>query len=171
MKTISFKPAIDIFHNNSLKSLLYFKITDKFYATKDQNAYEYEVSYGLQKVITNQSLIIANTSYLTQHKKQGSRIDVDYDEYNINMDYINQLNQKYTLELYMEYKNRQYKDFSDLFVSVREDHAKTLSSSLNIKLKKDLNFKLKALYNKANSNQQVFSYKKYTISAGIVKIF
>jgi len=171
MKTISLKPQIDFNHSNSLKSSTYLKITNKLYTDKDLDSYQYELSYGLQKILSQKSYILTNLSYLLQDKKQGSRIDVNYDEYKFNIDYFNQLTPKYSLELYMDIKQRKYKDYSELFESTRSDIYGTVYSTLYIQLKKDLRLKLKAFYNRAHSNQKVFSYQKHIISFGIIKTF
>ena len=171
MKTISLKPKIDINHTNSIKSSIYFKIIDKFYKEKDLDAYQYEFSYGLQKILSPSSYFAGNVTYLFQNKKNGERIDVDYDEYKLDINYLNQFTPKYSLELYMDIKNRKYKNYSELFISSREDNSGTISSTLNIQLQKDLKLKFKALYNRSHSNQKVFSYQKDTLSMGVVKTF
>jgi len=171
MKTISFKPKVDISHTSSLKSSLYLKITDKFFKEKDLDAYQYELSYGLQKLLSPTSYVVGDLTYLFQNKKNGNRIDVDYDEYKIDLNYLNQFTPKYSWELYMDIKNRKYKNYSELFVSTRDDKSGTISSTFNMQLQKDLKLKIKALYNRSHSNQKVFSYKKHTLSMGVVKTF
>ncbi len=115
--------------------------------------------------------MVTNLTYLFQDKKRGQRIDVDYDEYKIDINYLNQISKKYSLEFYADIKNRKYKNYSELFVSTRDDKSGTISTTLTMQLSKDLRLKLKALYNRNHSNQKVFSYKKYTLSMGIVKTF
>lgn len=171
MKTISFKPKVDISHTDSLKSSIYFKLIDKFYKEKDLDAYQYEFSYGLQKLLSPTSYVVTNLTYLFQDKRRGQRIDVDYDEYKIDINYLNQISKKYSLEFYADIKNRKYKNYSELFVSTRDDKSGTISTTLTMQLSKDLRLKLKALYNRSHSNQKVFSYKKHTLSMGIVKTF
>jgi len=171
MKTISFKPKIDISHTDSLKSSLYFRVIDKFYKEQNLDAYQYELSYGLQKILSPTSYVISNITYLFQNKKNGDRIDVDYNEYKIDISYLNQLTPKYSLELYTDIKNRSYKNYSELFISTRDDKSTTLSTTFNMQLQKDLKLKVKALYNRSHSNQKVFSYQKHTLSMGVVKTF
>lgn len=107
-----------------------------------------------------------------QEKKQkGSRIDVDYSEYKLNTIYVNQFTPTYGGELYAEIKKRKYDDYSSLFDSTRDDVSRSVSASVSAKILQTLRFKVKALYNRVDSNQDLFGYQKYTVSAGIVKTF
>jgi hypothetical protein len=174
LQSLYFKPRVEYSHTANLKSLFYFKYISKYYKRdlqKDLDSNHYEISYGIQKIINNDSYIQINTSGLRESKKHGDRIDVDYDEYRADLNYAIQLNPTYGIELYGEAKRRRYDDFSNLFESKREDKAYTLSGTFNIEISSSLKFNLKYIYNRVNSNQEVFSYDKRIISAGLIKTF
>ena len=168
------KPKFEFIHNKKLKSLMYFKYTDKRHKQNDKrnlDANQYEISYGLQNILNSYSLLQTDISYLKQVKKLGTRVDIDYTEHKLNLNYKNQLNKNYSFNLYGELKERIYKDYSNLFDSTRKDYSKTISATLNIQILKNFKFNFKTLYNRVNSNQSVFSYDKNIISIGITKTF
>jgi len=171
MQSILFKPQLEINHSNSLKSLISLKITDKLYDEKSLDSYQYELAYSLQEIIGTTSYLINEIVYLTQEKKEGDRIDVNYNEYKFDITYLKQLKKNYKFNLYSEIKKRNYDRYSELFLSTRSDILTTISTGLSIELFKNLDFNIKAIYNYNNSNQKIFSYKKTTISTSIVKIF
>jgi hypothetical protein len=75
------------------------------------------------------------------------------------------------MELFGEYRRREYKDYSNLFENEREDDGGTVSVTLNAQILSTFRFRIKYLYNKVDSNQDVYSYDKNTITAGFVKTF
>ena len=174
LQSISLKPKFDFNHTPTLKSLVYFKYIDKMFkqdSQKDLDANHYELSYGLQKILTPRSYVQANIIGITEDKKQGNRIDVDFTEYKFNINYANQFTSTYSIELYAEAKEKKYDNYSTLFSSTRRDTSITSSITCGAKVLPTLTFKLKALYNRVNSNQTVFSYDKNVITASIVKTF
>ena len=174
LKTVSFMPRIEYAHTNSLRSIAYFKYQTKFFqqsTQSDLNSNHYELSYAMQDILSPRSYIQVNIVGVQEKKQKGSRIDVDYSEYKLNTIYVNQFTPTYGGELYAEIKKREYDDYSSLFDSTRDDVSRSVSASVSAKILQTLRFKVKALYNRVDSNQDLFGYQKYTVSAGIVKTF
>jgi hypothetical protein len=174
LKTIYYMPRFEYAHTNNLRSIVYFKYQTKFFqqqAQSDLNSNHYELSYGLQSILTPRSYIQANLVGLLEKKHKGTRIDVDYNEYKLNTVYANQFTAIYSAEVFGEIKQRKYDDFSNLFNSTREDISKTISLGLSAKVLQSLRLNAKALYNRVDSNQNIFSYEKQVFSLGLTKTF
>ena len=174
LKTYYLMPKLEYAHTHNVKSMIYIKYQRKYFQQDAQynlNSYHYELSYGLQDILTPRSYVQANLIAIQENKDHGTRVDVDYREYNLNATYTNQFTSTYGGSINAEIKQRNYRDTSTLFNSKREDVSRTISGSISAKILKSLSFNIKALYNKVDSNQNVFAYQKYTLSAGIVKTF
>jgi len=176
LKTIYCMPRFEYVHTHTLKSIAYFKYQRKFFQQQSQSELDsnhYELSYGLQDVLTPSSYIQSNIVGIREEKRNdaSTRVDVDYDEYKLNVVYANQFSSTYSAELYGELKQRRYDDLNPLFKSTREDIGKTISLNLSAKILKTLRFNAKASYSRVDSNQDVFSYQKYTFSLGLTKTF
>ncbi|MDA3909041.1 MAG: hypothetical protein PF437_08120, partial [Sulfurimonas sp.] len=162
LKSVHYMPKFEYAHTNTLRSIIYFKYQTKFFQQalqSDLNSNHYELSYGLQSILTPRSYVQANIVGIRERKHKGTRIDVDYDEYKLNAVYANQFSAVYSAELFGEIKQRNYEDFSTLFNSIREDVSKTLSLGLSARILQSLRFNAKASYNRVDSNQNVFSYQ------------
>jgi len=170
-QTLSFKPQLKYNHLDTLQSFLYLKFSDKFYDDSSLDAYQYEFSYNLQNSLNKSSYIVSNINYLNQQSKDTQRVDVDYYEYKLGFNYIHSFFDNSKISIYSEIKKRYYDKYSELFVSTRDDKLVTISPILSKKIDKSLDFKIKVVYNHNYSNQEVFSYKKTTISTSIVKRF
>jgi hypothetical protein len=174
LKTIYYMPRVEYAHNNMLRSILYFKYQRKYFqqqAQSDLNANHYELAYSMQSILSPRSYIQANFTAIQEKKHKGTRVDVDYNEYKFNAIYANQFTPTYGAEINGEIKKRRYDDHNYLFNSTRDETGESISASLNIKLLQTLRLNVKALYNRVDSNQDVYSYHKYVISTGIVKTF
>ncbi len=174
LKSVYYMPRLEYAHTNTLRSIVYFKYQTKFFqqaAQSDLNANHYELSYSLQDVLSPRSYAQATIIGIIERKHKGSNIDVDYNEYKLNAIYVNQLTSTYGAEIYGEIRKRKYDDHSTIFDSTRDDTSETISASLSAKILQTLRFNVKTLYNRVDSNQNVFSYRKYTISIGLVKTF
>jgi len=174
LQSLSISPKFDWNHSTTLKSLTYFKYASKSYQQnlqKDLDANHYELSYALQKILTPRSYIQAKIIGIKEKKKHGQRVDVDFNEYKLNLNYANQFNTTFGLALFGEYRQRDYKDTNNLFGNKRKDKGTSASIVLNTTITDSFRFRVKALYNKVNSNQGVYSYDKTTLSAGFVKTF
>jgi tetratricopeptide (TPR) repeat protein len=174
LKTYYLMPKLEYAHTHNVKSIMHIKYQRKYFQQDAQynlNSYHYEFSYGLQDILTPRSYVQANLIATQENKDHGTRVDVDYREYNLNVTYTNQFTSTYGGTVNGEIKQRNYGDVSTLFNSKREDISRTISGSISAKILKSLSFNIKALYNKVDSNQNVFAYQKYTLSAGIVKTF
>ncbi len=174
LQSLSISPKFDWNHSTTLKSLTYFKYASKDYQQnlqKGLDANHYELSYALQKILTPRSYVQAKVIGMKEKKKHGQRVDVDFNEYKLDLNYANQFNSTFGLELFGEYRQRDYKDHNNLFGNKREDKGKSASITLNTQITDSFRFRVKALYNKVNSNQSVYSYDKNTLSVGFVKTF
>ena len=174
LRTVSFTPRYEHSHSNTLRSIIHFKFQRKYFtqsAQSDLNSNHFELSFALQKILTPRSYIQANLLGIKEKKHNGSRIDVDYDEYRANAVYANQFTSVYGAELFAEYKKRYYADHSTIFGSTRVDQGGTASATINARVLKTLRFHLKTGYNRVESNQERYSYHKYTINIGMNKTF
>jgi hypothetical protein len=174
LKTIYYMPKFEYSHTNTLRSIAYFKYQNKFFqqqAQSDLNSNHYELSYGLQSILTPRSYVQGNLVGIAERKHKGQRIDVDYDEYKLNVVYANQFSAIYSAEVFGEVKQRKYADFSNLFNSTRDDVSKTISLNVSAKVLQSLRFNAKVLYNRVDSNQNIFSYEKQVYSLGLTKTF
>jgi hypothetical protein len=175
LNTLYLMPRFEYAHSNMLKSIAYFKYQRKNFqqsAQSDLDANHYELSYGLQNILTPRSYVQANVTAIKEKKRQGSSPNVDYKEYKLDAIYSNQFTPTYGIELYGEIKKRNYDDLSPLYnFTRRDDTSKTISASISAKVLQTLRVHVKALYSRVDSNQNVFSYQKYTMSLGVTKTF
>lgn len=174
LQTLSLMPSFEYEHSQTLRSLTHFRYQVKEFkqeSQKDLNANHYEISYGLQSILTPRSYIQANITGVKEKKKRGTRVDVDYEEYKFDVAYANQITPTYGAELYSQIRKREYNDYSGLFNSKRDDLAKSVGVGLSVRMFEDLLLRFNARYDRVDSNQDVFSYEKYTLSAGVVKTF
>jgi tetratricopeptide (TPR) repeat protein len=174
LRTLGFIPSLEYGHTNTIKSISYFKFQKKDFAEKtnnDLNAKHYELGYALQKILSPRSYIQGSITGIQERKEQGSRIDVDYNEYKASVVYAKQFTAMYGTELFAEYKKRNYKDNSTVFGSIRTDNGATVAATIKANIMKTLSMHLKSTYNRVESNQDRFSYKKYTLTIGLNKTF
>ncbi len=174
LRSFSVTPRFEYSHTNTLRSLTHFKFQDKSYTQKSQedlDAKHYELAYGMQKILSPRSYVSANIRGIMERKDHGSRIDVDYDEYRLNLSYANQFTAIYGVDMFGEYRMRDYADYSSLFKSTRADKSANVAATLNAKILSTLRFHLKGNYEKVSSNQERYDYVKYTISLGLNKTF
>jgi len=174
LRTVSFSPKIEYRHTNSLKSLSYLKYQKKYFtqsSDRDLNCDHYEVVYGLQDILSPRSYVQTNLIAIKEQKIHGNRIDVDYNEYRINLSYANQFSVVYGGDIFAEYRKRDYEDFSSLFASTRSDSGVRVAGGINAKILQTLRVHLKGSFERVESNQQRFSYQKYTVLLGVNKTF
>ncbi|PHQ65499.1 MAG: hypothetical protein COB99_03670 [Sulfurimonas sp.] len=174
LRTASLSPRFEYSHSNTLKSIAQFKYQRKYFTQKaeyDLNSDHYELTYSLQKILTPRSYAQVMLTGIGERKHHGTRVDVDYDEFRISAIYANQFTAVYGTELFAEYRRRDYSDHSTLFGNTRSDNAGTAAAAINAKILKTLLFHLKGTYNRVESNQDKFSYHKYTVTAGLNKTF
>ena len=174
LRTFSVMPRFEYKHSTTMRSIVYFKYQNKRFRReeeKDLDANHYELAYGLQKILTPRSYLQGNFIALQERKKGGMRIDVDYEEYKASLNYAKQFTSIIGTEFVGEYRRRNYDDFSTLFGSTRKDNAGIIAATLNAKIWDSFRVHLKGMYNRVHSNQERFSYKKYTLSLGINKTF
>lgn len=174
LSTASIKPKFEFVHSPTLRSFTHFKFQRKDFERTEQNgldANRFELLYGLQNILSPRSYVQGNLLGAKEKKLHGQRIDVDFNEYKFDLTYVNQFSQNYGLELYGHARDRKYNDASSGFGSTREDLDLTGSVGLTRTLMPSLILKLKTSLQSVNSNQEVFTYKKYTATAGIIKTF
>ncbi len=174
MRTIGVTPRFEYSHSNTFRSIAHLKYQKKFFSQTvqyDLNADHYELSYSLQKILSPRSYVQANIIGIRERKHHGTRIDVDYDEYKVNVIYANQFTPVFSTELFAEYSRRNYEDHSTLFNNTRADNGGIGVATINARILKTLRLHLKGAYNRVESNQNIFSYHKYTITTGLNKTF
>ncbi|MCX6052691.1 MAG: tetratricopeptide repeat protein [Campylobacterales bacterium] len=174
LQTFFLMPRVEYEHTNTLRSSVYFKYqTKKFQqlVQSDLDANHYEVSYGLQNILSPRSYAQVNVTGIQEKKEHGIRVDVNYNEYKLDAIYANQFTPTYGGELYAQIRERKYDDYSALFNATREDIGKSIGASVSAKVMETLRVKFKTNYDRVDSNQNVFSYEKYTVSLGVVQSF
>ncbi len=174
LSSIYLQPKFELKHSNTIRSLFYAKYQSKDFAQAKQkglDATRYELSYGLQNILSPRSFVEANILVIAERKKSADNIYVDFDELEANIRYVNQYRMNYSLDFFSKIRGRNYKDYSHGFESVREEISGYTSADLTIKLRHKLKLKLSTSYEYVVSNQKRFSYIKYTASAGLIKIF
>ncbi|MCF6310247.1 MAG: tetratricopeptide repeat protein [Sulfurimonas sp.] len=174
LSTASVMPKFEYNHSPTLRSITHFKYQHKKFSREAQqnlDARRLEASYGLQDILTPRSFLQGNIFIINEHKLRGSNIYVNFNEYKINTSYANQFTSTYSFDAYAELRNRKYKDYSSGFSSIRSDFGGTANFGLTMKLMPTLRLKLGTSFEYIESNQERFSYKKYTASAGIIKTF
>lgn len=175
LNTFYVMPRYEYYHTNTLRSLIYAKYQNKrFRRSRDTilDAHHYELSYGLQSILTPRSYVQGNVFAVAERKQKSSTSAVvDYNEYKANMVYANQLTPIFSTQLFGEYRYKTYADRSSLFDSKRVDNTGVVSAELRVRIIPKLNFRVKGAYSRVESNQDVYSYEKYTVTAGIAKTF
>ncbi|MFT7005021.1 MAG: hypothetical protein ACJAWW_002387 [Sulfurimonas sp.] len=175
LRTFSLSPRLEFNHTTALKSMTHLKYQRKFFTRDsdyDLNSDHYELEYALQSILSPRSYIRGKLKATTERKHHGSRIDVDYDEYRAGIVYAKQFTGTYGAEVSAEYRRRAYRDSATtVYSNKREDNAGATALTLNAKILKTLRFHVKGTYDRVESNQDVFTYQKYTLSAGINKTF
>lgn len=174
LQTLSLTPRYEYSHTTTLKSIAYFKYQRKYFqeeGTKDLDSNHYELSYAMQKVLTPRSYIQAALIGINEAKVQGNRVDVDYMEYRANLAYANQFTTRYGANLSAEYRKRDYSDYSSIFGSTRVDDGVAVAAGANAEIFYAFRLGLKGTYSRVESNQNRYSYEKYTISLGLNKTF
>jgi tetratricopeptide (TPR) repeat protein len=174
LRTFSLSPRYEYKHTNTLRSIAYFKYQKKDFqrvSEKELDANHYELAYGLQNILSPRSYVQGNLIAINEKKTGGTRIDVDYSEYRAILQYAQMFTPQVGGEFFAQYRRRAYDDFSTLFGSTRLDNGGTVAATVNYKVIHTLNLHLKGMYNRVHSNQNRFSYQKYTLAFGISKTF
>lgn len=174
LSTITLQSKLGYNHSPTLQSLGYLKYQSKNFKQQkhyDLDANRYEASYALQQILSPRSFLQTRIIGALERKRHGSYIYVDYDEFKVNARYANQYNADYGINIFAQLHGRNYKDFSQGFGSTREEMRGFVSADFIVEFLPKLNLKLGTSYEYVDSNQDRFSYKKHTISAGIVKTF
>lgn len=172
--TIALVPYIQYNHTDTLNSTLLFKYQDKNFIQDAQNnldASHYELSYGLQKILTPRSYINANLTGVNETALRGNNIYVNYNEYKIDTTYANQFTSTFSFDVYAQARLRKYTDYSRGFDSFRSDIGGLINAGVTMVLLPTLRANLKASYEYVDSNQDRFSYHKHTAMAGLIKTF
>ena len=174
LSSISVLPKFEYNHTNTLRSIMYFKYQRKEFqreAQKDFDADRLELSYGLQDILSPQSYIEGNIFAINENSIQGSKLNVNFDELKFNTTYVNQFTPRYALNLFAQIRDRHYQYHSSGFNNKRQDIGGYRSADLSITIIQKVRFKLRYSYEYVDSNQDRFTYQKYTVSAGIVTTF
>jgi len=174
LSTISVMPKLEYNHTPTVKSLMHFKYQRKEFdreAQREFDADRLEISYGLQDILTPRSYIQGNILAINENSIHGDTNYVNFDEFKINATYANQLTSIVGLNLFAQVRDRKYENYVSGFGNKRKDIGGLGSIDLTVKIIKNLRFKMKYSYEYVDSNQNRFTYQKYTASAGIVATF
>jgi len=174
LSSVSLKPRLEFNHSHTLRSIAHFKYQRKKFereAQQDLDSNRYELSYGLQNILTPRSFVQGNFIALKEKKIRGTNLYVDFDEVKLNLTYANQFTKKYSFNFYTEGRSRMYKDHSSGFGSVRDDLGITGTVGLSMTIVPTLRVRFSNTYEYVNSNQDRFSYQKTTTLLGLNKTF
>ena len=174
LQTYSLISKLEYAHTPTLKSIGILKYQKKNFqqtSEKDLDANHYELSYALQQILSPRSYVQWTLTGISEKKIEGKRIDVDYTEYKASVAYANQFTTTYATNFLAEYRIRDYSDASSLFDSTRSDNAANFIAEVNALIMPSLRAHVKGVYNRVESNQEKFSYEKYTLSLGLSKTF
>jgi len=174
LSSYSLAPRLELTHTPTLRSIIHFKYQMKQFiqdAQEDLDANRIELSYGLQDILTPRSYIQGNIVAINEAKVRGDNIYVDFNEYKLNLTYANQFSNTFSFDAFAQLRMRDYKDKSNGFDSVRSDLGGLGNAGFTMKLMPTLRATLKGSYEYVDSNQDRFTYHKYTAMAGVVKTF
>lgn len=174
MQSFAIIPRFQYAHTTTLKSLASLRYQRKSFqrdAEKDLDAEHYELSYGVQKILSPSSYVQGTLTGINEAKLQGSRVDVDYTEYKVSLAYANQFTAAYATDLFAEYRKRDYSDYNPLFTSKRADNGLVIAADFNANVFDFCRLHLKGVYNRVESNQERYAYEKYTVTLGLNKTF
>ena len=175
LKTYYVAPKYEYKHSMQIRSIVEFNYQKKsFYQTqqKDLDSNHYDMSYALQNILSSSSYIQTTLIGVQERKIQGTRIDVDYNEYKLNMKYANKFTSMFSTEIFAQYRTRSYKDTSKLYFNTkRKDNGGRISTSLFATFFKTYRLHVTGEYNKTHSNHNKYTYQKYVISSGINMTF
>ena len=172
--TMSLMPRVQYKHTPTLSSILFFKYQDKNFfedAQEDLDASRYEISYGLQDILTPRSYLQGNIALINETKVRGANLNVDFNEFKVDVNYANQFTSKYGFDFYAQLRLRKYSDYSSGFGSTREEVGGRSNAGFTMNIIPTLQATLRASYEYVNSNQDRYTFHKYTATAGIVKTF
>jgi len=174
LSSISIVPKLEYNHTPTIKSIMHFKYQRKEFtrdAQRELDADRLEISYGLQDILTPRSYIQGNILAINENSIHGDTHYVNYDEFKINVTYTNQFTSIVGVNIFAQIRDRNYDDYVTGFGNKREDFGGLGSLDLTVKIIKNVRFKMKYSYEYVDSNQNRFTYQKYTASAGIVATF
>ncbi len=174
LKSFTFQPQLDWRYSNTLKGIysLKYKLKNFIQSSNDSlDANHFDIGYGLQKILSPRSYMQTNINIATERKIRGANVNVDYNDYVVNVTYFKQISSKFGVNTFGQIRKRNYKDYSSGFGSTRSDLSTSTNISLDYKMKSAFRLNLKASYEKTNSNQGRYSYDKYILSAGVTKTF
>jgi len=174
LNTYFIAPSLEYRHTTTLKSIFGVKYQSKDFtqeARNDLDANRYELSYSMQKILSPRSYIQGNVNATFERKVRDGNIYVDFNEYKAYVVYANQFTSVFSVDAFAQLRNRKYADFSSGFGSTREDLGGLTNLNFTAKILPTLRANLRGSFEYVDSNQDRFSYKKYIISFGIVKVF
>jgi len=171
LKSISITPTLHYNHTTTLNSSLFLKYQIKKFKDSSLNASRYEILYTLQNILSPRSYIQGNLALINETKQENSNIYINFNEYKFSSNYANQFSQIYAMDLYAQIRYRKYKDYSTGFDSRREDIGTLINSSFSAIVMPTWSANAKISYEYVQSNQERFTYQKYTAFIGIVKTF
>jgi len=174
LSSISVIPRFEYHHTPTLRSIMHFRYQRKEFdreAQREFDADRLELSYGLQDILTPRSYIQGNILAINENSIHGDTNYINFDEFKINATYANQFTSKVGINIFAQLRDRNYDNYISAFGSKREDVGGLGSADVTVKIIKNLRFKMKYSYEYVDSNQDRFTYQKYTVSAGIVATF
>jgi len=162
------QPKLTYHHQMKLSSLLHVKYQRRdFIDNNARDANHFEFSYGLQKNIMKSSYLIGTFTAIKESEIEDARIDVSYLEYQFRLNYGIQINSDISFSTSAEMRQKEYDDFSSLFANTREDDSIFASAKVDKRIFDNTFINMKLSYSENDSNQNIYSYKKYLIQLGV----
>ena len=149
----SIMPRFEFNHSPTFRSIAHFKYQRKKFereAQRDLDANRYELSYGLQNILTPRSYVQGNLIGIQEKKIRGTNLYVDFDEIKANVSYANQFSKKYSIDFYGEVRSRDYKDRSTGFGNVRNDVSGSGTIGISMSVAKTARVRLSNTYEYVN---------------------
>ena len=174
LNSFGLMPKLQYNHTPTLISLGYLKYQSKQFQQKEQknlDASWYEFSYGLQSILSPRSYLQGNLYLIAQDKKNGKNIYVSFYEYKADVVYANHITSLLTLNLYGQFRLRDYDEYSSGFDSTRRDIGGLANAGVSFKITPTFQAQFKTSYEYVDSNQDRFSYDKYNVTLGLIKTF
>lgn len=138
----------------------------------DQNSKTTSFSLSYRKAFgKNPFMLSLSTSYAINRKINGTRTDIDTDNYVYGVNLSKKLFSKLYGSISYNYSYQKYKDKDVLFLNKRSDKERRYNVSFSYNITKTFLATITATHTKHTSNQAPFNYDKNTYGVSVTKSF
>lgn len=136
---------------------------------KNSNIRELGMSISIPMIKKKNKLILSST-YLTERKAQGTRVDVDKDTNKLKMTFDNNMENNYNTTLSYQIENNKYIE-KNANLPIRDDNTRNVTLKISKKLNKKRTVALEVNDIDTKSTINTYTYDKRSISASYTLIF